>query len=149
MAVDGGAYEFVGDFCFAYGDGISIEGPGSSPDGEPIWGSISVSTTTRADMEDTGLVADDSILDTMFGDKDAVTDVEVGVEFGRTDAYGSGDDDKPNYEASIIFDDAWIGSIDYVFDGDSVTGSGTMGDANYVDLEFGDTVPFEFSGGCG
>jgi hypothetical protein len=70
------------------------------------------------------------------------------VEIGRSELFGGGPDDLPDYSASIVLDRAAEGEITFEADATSVTGSGQMIDANNVAMEFGETVPFKFAGAC-
>jgi hypothetical protein len=146
VTIDGVTYEFEGELCVAFEGDISIEGPGMTPDGDPFWGEISIGETERADLAEAGF--DDATLDSFFGDNESATDASVEVEIGRTELFGSGPDDKPDYTASIVLDNPLEGEITFEADATNVTGSGQIIDANNVALGFGETLPFEFSGGC-
>jgi len=146
VTVDGVTYEFEGEICIAFEGEITLEGPGVTPDGDPFWGVIEVGETQRAELADAGI--DEATLDSFFGDQASAVDASVGVEVGRSELFGEGPDDLPDYSASIVLDRVAEGEITFEADATSVTGSGQMIDANNVVMEFGETVPFEFSGGC-
>jgi hypothetical protein len=146
VIIDGASYEFEGEICIFFEDEITIEGPGETADGDPFWGAINIGETLREDLAGAGI--DEATLDTFFGDKESAIDASVEVEIGRTELFGSGPDDQPDYNASIVLDNPLEGEITYAAAGTSVTGSGLMVDGNYVVLEFGETVEFEFTGSC-
>ena len=146
VTIDGVTYEFDAEICIAFEGDIALEGPGVTPDGDPFWGVIEVGETQRADLADAGV--DEATLDSFFGDQASAVDASVEVEIGRSELFGEGPDDVPDYSASIVLDRAAEGEIAFEADATSVTGSGLMTDVNNVAMEFGETVPFEFSGGC-
>lgn len=141
IVIDGLVYEYDAEVCIAFETDLTIDGPGTGPDGTPFWGSISVSELNRSDMEELGILPVEGI-DALFGDKESGMSVEVDVDVGRTDMFGSGPDDLPQYSAATLLDDPVLGSIEYEVNGAEVSGSGEMvADAST-------SVPFEFSGNC-
>ena len=141
IVIDGLAYEYDAEVCIAFETDLTIDGPGTGPDGTPFWGSISVTELNRTEMEELGMMPVQA-LDALFGDKESGTSVEVDVEVGRTDMFGSGPDDLPQYSAATLLGEPILGSIDYVVSGAEVSGSGEMVDDAFA------SVPFEFSGNC-
>jgi len=141
IVIDGLTYEYEAEVCIAFEGDLTIDGPGVGPDGTPFWGSIGVSELNRAEMEELGMMPEQA-LDALFGDKDEGMSVEVDVDVGRTDMFGSGPDDLPSYSAATLLGEPLMGEIEYELSGDGVSGSGQMVDDTFT------SVPFEFSGSC-
>lgn len=141
IVIDGLTYEYDAEICIAFEGDLTIDGLGVGPDGTPFWGSIQVSELNRAEMEEVAALPVEA-LDALFGDKESGMNVEVDVEVGRTELFGSGPDDLPSYSAATLLDEPILGAITYELNGDEVSGSGEIVDDNFT------SRPFEFSGNC-
>ena len=141
IVIDGLTYEYEAEVCISFERDLTIDGPGVGPDGTPFWGSIGVSELNRAEMEELGAMPEQA-LDALFGDKEEGISVEVDVEVGRTDMFGSGPDDLPSYSAATLLGEPLMGEVEYELSNDGVSGSGQMVDDTFT------SVPFEFSGSC-
>lgn len=151
ITIDGVAYTFEAEVCIAgpvaFGSFIA-EGAGTTPDGEPFYGDISLDRTERADMED---FVDEAVLETMFPDgAEVLEDVSISVAVGQGGMFEDAPADQPNWDASTVLGEGMFGvSVDYQLDGTTFSGSGQISDLNGVAAPFGDTVPFEFTASCG
>lgn len=130
VTIDGAAYTFEATgVCISQGNDFAAEGLGEGPDGEAAWVSVNAS---EFDFDDDG-TPDPS--------------VDVYVEVGKTELFGSGPDDAPDWTASWV---AGLGmpEISYELDGGSISGSGEIQDVNGVAIGFGESVPFTFEASC-
>ena len=130
VTVAGVAYTFEADICFYQDSGYEISGPGVDPDGLPAWVSVGGSNDTDYD-----------------GDGTPDEEISVSVRVGATSLGESAPDDQPSFSASNV---SGISGEEITFErtDNSVSGSGTMTDNNYVAANFNEPVPFEFQAGC-
>lgn len=147
ITIDGVPYQMSGATCFVFGDDINLDGPGTTPDGEPFWGSVSYTVNNRAEMAEDGLF-DEAFLDQMFGDKQQAIDLSVDVEIGKADRFESAADGKASYTAEVFMDNPFFGEVTFEKSGSTVSGSGDMIDDNGVVANYGDLIPFEFTASC-
>ncbi len=134
VTIDGAAYGFEADICIAQGTSFVAEGLAAAPDGTPAWVSISYEGDSF-DFDSDG--EDDTTLD-------------VYVEVGRTEMFGSGGDDQPDWTATKV-DSATIvigEDVTVDFDGDNIAGGGPISDYNGVAVPFGETAPMTFEASC-
>jgi hypothetical protein len=108
-------------------------GVGAGPDGTPAW--IDISYAADSDFDGDGV--EDVTLDIM-------------VEVGKTEVFGSGADDQPDWSASKLDSSSMqMGEeIDVTFDGNSITRSGPIEDFYAVAVPFGESVPMTFEATC-
>lgn len=134
VTIDGVDYGFEADICIAQGPSFVAEGLAEAPDGTPAWVSIS----HEADGFD------------FDGDGEGDATLDVFVEVGRAEMFGSGGDDQPDWSASKIDSAAMSMGEDLTvdFDGNNITGGGPISDYNGVAIPFGETAPMTFEAAC-
>ena len=133
VTINGEAYAFEATgVCLVQGTDFVAEGLGAAPDGTPAWVSIN---HTFEDFDDDGT-------ETMS--------VDVFVEVGKTELFGSGADDQPSWAASYyegFGDDSR--AITAELSGTSISGSGPISDYNGIAIPFGETAEMTFEANCG
>lgn len=133
VTIDGGEYPFEANgVCILQGTDFVAEGLGETPDGEPAWVSINMT------------------MDDFDGDGTESQTIDVYVEVGKTELFGSGGDDQPDWSASYSdeFPDP-DSEIVAELNGDTVTGNGPIQDFHSVATEFGVSVDMSFEASCG
>lgn len=133
VTIDGGEYPFEANgVCLAQGTDFVAEGLGQTPDGEPAWVSISMSN------------------DDFDGDGDESQYIDVFVEVGKTELFGSGGDDQPDWSASYT-DEFENPDMEIVaeLNGSTASGNGPIQDYNAVAIPFGESVDMSFEASCG
>jgi hypothetical protein len=126
-------YTFEAQICVAQGASFTASGPGTSAAGVPAWVDISYSNDFDFD-----------------GDGASDVTVDLSVEVGKTEVFGSGGDDEPSFSANKI-DSATLKSgedITFTFDGNTISGAGPIADFSGVAVPFGETVPMTFDATC-
>lgn len=132
VTIDGVDWTFEAEVCIAQGGSLVVTGPGSSSDG--TLGFVDVSVETEEDIDSDGEV-DES--------------VTVSVEVGKTEMFGSGPDDQPDWYAAVTaFGGVETREFEYQLSDGRITGEGTIQDFNGVAIPFGESVPFSFEAGC-
>lgn len=132
VTIDGAEYVFEATgVCIAQGDDFVAEGLGETPDGGPAWVSVSIS------MYD------------FDGDGEESQSIDVFVEVGKTEMFGSGGDDQPDWSASYTaeFGNPDMEIIAELSDG-TASGSGPIQDFNGVAATFGESVAMSFEASC-
>lgn len=144
VSINGDTIEFSSEICFSGQGDFTIEGAGTTDSGVPVWVSISRSVDSREDLAE---FMGDDMVEMVYGDADPIVADEFSVEYGRTEMFGSGSEDMPDFHASsgTIGQDEMQMSVD----GQSASGSGAAADYNYVAGEFDARFDFTFSAGCG
>lgn len=130
VTIDGVAYTFDTEICLFEESAFVIVGPGSDPNGDPAYVDIGGSSDTDYDLD---------------GQPDE--EIMVNVEVGATQM-GMGTEDQPSFSASAL-EGTTAEQITFERTVNSVSGSGTMTDNNYVAAEFDEPIPFEFEASCG
>ena len=144
VSINGDTIEFTSEICFSGQGDFTIEGAGTTGDGTPVWVSISQSVDSRDELAE---FIDDDMMDSIYGDADPIIANDFSVEYGRTELFGSGPDDMPDFSASS----GTIGQDDMemTVEGQSASGRGSAADYNYVAGEFDARFDFTFSAACG
>lgn len=146
IEINGETIEFTSEICFAgFGD-FTIEGLGAAGDGTPVWVSISHSEQSREEMLE---FMDEEMVELLYGDADPIIDSSVSVEYGRSEVFGSGADDQPDFYAARGGFAGPDVSVDIQVRDAAASGSGVATDNNFVSGDFNDTFPFSFQAGCG
>jgi hypothetical protein len=132
VTIDGAdvTFEATG-VCISQGEDFVAEGLGQTSDGEPAWVGISAS------------------VDDLDGDGEPDHTVDVTVEVGKIELFGSGPDDAPNYSASYI--EAYASPdtvIEYELADGRISGSGRIQDFNGVAIPFGESAEMTFEASC-
>ena len=133
VTIDGSDYTFDASVCIAQGPSFLAQGPGTGPDGTPAWFDISYSEDYDFDSD---------------GELD--TSLDLFIEVGKTEMFGEGSDDQPDWAASKV-DSASMTfgeDISVEFDGTTLSGSGPINDFNGVAVPFGETAPMTFQATC-
>lgn len=132
VTIDGVAYTFgATGVCIFQGTDFVAEGLGQDPDGNPAWVSI-------------GLGMDD-----LDGDGVDGPTVDIFVEPGRTELFGEGPDDAPDFTASY-----WDGFSDpseeivYELSNGVARGSGPVVDYSGIAIPFGEQGEMTFEASC-
>src|SRR6056297_61793 len=118
ITIDGSDYVFEAEACIAgemaFGS-FAAEGPGTTSDGTPFYGLVSLDTSSREDLED---FVDESTLEIMFPEgTDSFSDIIVAVDVGRTEMFGDAPEDQPSWEAATVLGDSVFGAeVDYELD---------------------------------
>ncbi len=134
VVIDGATYAFAAEICIVQGNDFTAEGLGEAPDGTPAWVSISYS-------------ADGFDFD---NDGEGDTTFDLFVEVGKSELFGSGADDQPDWSASKL-DAATMQTgedITVQLDGGTLSGSGPIQDFNGVAIPFGESVDMTFQATC-
>lgn len=145
ITVDGVAYTVDADICYVSASEFFFDGPAVGADGSQGWASVSHSVTTREEMSE---YLDDDMIEFMFpDDADVIIDFDVEVRVGATGRFDFSDDHYSwsAYGGDVIFGDALV---TYEVSGNTLRGSGQAEDSNFVDSDWGDTVPIEFEVSC-
>lgn len=142
VEIYGDTIEFTSDICFAGQGDFTIEGLGATGDGTPVWVSISQNIDSRAEV--IGFLGEDTV-QLIYGDADPIIENDLAVEYGRSEIFGPGADDLPDFTATT---GGGQEQIDIAVNGSSANGSGAAVDFNFVAGEFDDTFPFTFQVGC-
>lgn len=133
VTINGEAYTFEATgVCLVQGTDFVAEGLGSAPDGTPVW--VSINHT----------------MDDFDGDGEEGASIDVFVEVGKTELFGSGADDQPNWSASYyegFGDDSR--AISAELSGTTISGSGPISDYNGIAIPFGETAEMTFEANCG
>lgn len=133
VTIDGVVYTFEATgVCVVQGTDFVAEGLGQDPEGNPAWVSISAS------MED------------FDGDGTEGPSIDVFVEPGKTELFGEGPDDAPDFSASYfegIADPSQ--EIVYELSDGRITGRGPVQDFNGVAFPFGESREMSFEASCG
>lgn len=142
VEINGTTITFTSDQCIAFQGDLSIEGPGTTSDGDPAWVRISHTVDSRAELAE---FLDEEMLDQLYGDAETIVDGSLDIDYGRTELFGSGAYDQPSFSASTS-----VGTDAMQIDvsGSSVQGSGTATDYNGIAGDFDASFPFTFSAGC-
>ena len=132
VTIDGVAYTFgATGVCIFQGTDFVAEGLGQDPDGNPAWVSISLG------------------VDDLDGDGVDGPTVDIFVEPGRTELFGDGPDDAPDFTASY-----WEGFSDpseeivYELSNGLARGSGPVQDYSGIAIPFGERGEMEFEASC-
>jgi hypothetical protein len=144
VEINGDTIDFTSEVCFAGQGSFTIEGGGETSDGTPVWVSIDQSTESREDMEE---FMSEEMLDSMFGDADTMTNASVMVEYGRSELFGSGPDDMPDFQ-SFSNDQLADSELTMELSDNGASGSGEATDFNFVSGDFEDRFPFTFEASC-
>ena len=120
VTIDGVGYTFTAEICVDQAPDFVAAGPGQSDDGTPAW--VDVSLGDEADGESS-----------------------VSVEVGKTELFGSGGDDQPDFFA-INYGEST--EFTFTLEGGQTSGSGEIQDFNGVAVPFGQRVPLTFEAGC-
>lgn len=144
VSINGETIEFSSEICFSGQGDFTIEGAGTTDSGVPVWVSISQNVDSREELAE---FMGDDMVELVYGDADPIVSSEFSVEYGRTEMFGSGADDMPDFSASS----GTVGQDDLQMsvDGQSASGSGSAADFNYVAGEFDTRFDFTFSVACG
>lgn len=145
ITVDGVAYTIDADICYIGQSEFMFDGPAVGADGSQGWASVTYSVTTRDEMRE---FVDDDMIEFMFPeDSDTLVDFDVEVRVGATGRFDYSDDQYAwnAYGGDFLFGDA---VVTYEVSGNTIRGSGQAEDSNYVDSDWGDTVPIEFEVSC-
>lgn len=145
VSINGDTIEFTSEICFAGQGDFTIEGVGTTGDGTPVWVSISQSVDSRAELLEAGFFSEE-MLDQFYGDADPIIDSSLSLEYGKSELFGSGSEDLPDFDASSGFG---TDQMEMTVDGQSASGSGEAADFNYVAGDFAARFPFTFTAGCG
>lgn len=140
--INGTTITFTSDQCIAFQDDLSIEGPGTTSDGDPAWVRISHTVDSRAELAE---FIEEELLQQLYGDAETIVDAAIDIDYGRTELFGSGAYDQPSFSASTS-----VGTDDMQVEvsGSSIQGTGTAVDYNGIAGEFDATFPFSFAAGC-
>ena len=87
------------------------------------------------------------MMQSLYGDADPIVANEFAVEYGRTELFGGGADDQPDFTSSsgaLAQDD-----MEMTVNGQSASGGGMATDYNFVAGDFDDRFEFTFSASCG
>jgi hypothetical protein len=120
VTINGIAYTFEAEICVDQAPDFVAAGPGASDDGTPAW--VDVSLGDESDGEST-----------------------VTVEVGKTELFGSGGDDQPDFYAGNFGD---FNDFTFTLEGGQASGSGEIQDYNGVAVAFGERLPFTFEAVC-
>lgn len=142
VTIEGVTYAFDAEYCFVFDDDIQASGPGVGSDGTPAWVEVSYSRDTAEELAE--FLGEEGV-ELLYPGQDVIETLIVSVEPGKDGIYGSGPDDQPSWYAGNEFSD---NPLEWQVDGSSISGSGQIGDDNYVVLDFPDTVPFTFQASC-
>jgi len=123
------SYSYAAETCFSSPGFVQIDGPVTNP-GEFGDAEISISANTIDDIDD-----------------DGIADITADIGIKHTDATAP---DLYSFRLSFSTQPEVIneGEIDFVIDGSSISGTGTMLDSNGLLIPFGETMPFSFEASC-
>ena len=132
VTIDGVAYTFGATaVCIFQGTDFVAEGLGQDPDGNPAWVSISLG------------------VDDLDGDGEEGPSIDIFVEPGRTELFGDGPDDAPDFTASYWdgFSDPSM-EITYELSDGVARGSGPIQDYSGIAIPFGENGEMTFEASC-
>lgn len=133
VTIDGVAYTFEATaVCIWQGTDFVAEGLGSDPAGNPAWVSINASD------------------DDFDGDGNPDRAIDVFVEVGRTELFGDGPDDAPDF-VGTYYDSDWMSPEDeivYELSNGILRGSGPVQDYSGTAIPFGERGQMTFEASC-
>lgn len=120
VTIDGVGYTFTAEVCVDQAPDFVAAGPGQSDDGTLAWVDVSLGDETDGESS-------------------------VSVAVGKTELFGSGADDQPDFFAIN-----YGGSSEFTFtlEGGQTSGSGEIQDYNGIAVAFGERVPFTYEASC-
>ncbi len=133
---------FTSEQCIAFQNDLSIEGPGTTSDGDPAWVRISHTVDSRAELAE---FLDEELLEQLYGDAETIVDASLDIDYGRTELLGSGAYDQPSFSASSS---VGTDEMQVEVSGSSIQGTGTAADYNGIAGDFDAAFPFTFAAGC-
>ena len=149
VEINGDTINFTSEACYVGRGGpsirgdFSVEGPGSTGDGTPVWVSISRNVTSRAELAE---FLDEDTLQNRFGDADQTIESSLQLSYGKTEIFGSAPFDMPTFNADSSYLDR--AEIEFEVNGNEARGSGRAVDVNLVAGDFEATFDFTFQANC-
>ena len=131
VIIDGEVWTFDAETCETDG-GLRAAGLGANTSGIPAW--IVVSVDNSVDFD---------------GDGELDASATVAVEVGRLDLATAPLPDQPDWYATTTEAGNFsYRQFEFNFDGDRLSGSGTIEDYNAIDLPYGEAAELSFDVGC-
>ena len=143
VEINGDTINFTSEFCFVGQGDFTIEGPGSTDDGTPVWVSIDRTEDSRAELAE---FLDEDMLQTIYGDADPIINSSLRVDYGRTELFGNAPDDMPAFDAASS--NTGQAEIEFEVNGTEARGSGSAIDFNFVSGDFDERFDFTFQANC-
>jgi hypothetical protein len=133
VTIDGVPYTFEATAaCIWQGTDFVAEGLGQDPDGNPAWVSINAS------------------VDDFDGDGTEGPSIDIFVEPGRTELFGDGPDDAPDFTATYYEAEWFLPEDEVVYElaNGVITGSGAVQDYSGIAIPFGERGEMTFEASC-